>query len=217
MEVYIPKAVGNLRAFYGELLDRQADFPTISSHLDALSRRMFEGVQLREEIIFTEIGNYHQAHLGRPRNTLARLNFTPEDCRQAIANEYGFTNWAEAGSLGLSYDMAFEKTVDTLLGGDLKGLNAICESNPTLLNRASGYGHGATLLHYAVSNGIEMWRQQVPLNLPELVDYLLKNGANRNAKMKVYGGEYTAPELLLSSLNLRNAGIFDEMRSLMDT
>jgi hypothetical protein len=64
---------------------------------------------------------------------------------------------------------------------------------------------------------VEIWRQQVPLNLPETVSYLLEEGANPGAKMKVYGGEYTAAELLLSSLHPRNAGIFEELRMLLDT
>jgi hypothetical protein len=55
----------------------------------------------------------------------------------------------------------------------------------------------------------------VPMNLPEQVDYLLAQGASLKAKMQVYGGEYTAPELLLSSMHPRNAGIFDELRASM--
>jgi len=50
-----------------------------------------------------------------------------------------------------------------------------------------------------------------------MVSYLLEKGVDPGAKMKVYGGEYTAAELLLSSLHPRNAGIFEELRMLLDT
>jgi hypothetical protein len=99
-----------------------------------------------------------------------------------------------------------------MLAGDFKGIKKIITGNNALLNQKSQYGHEATLLHYSASNGVELWRQKVPLNLPEMVEFLVENGANRNARMKVYGGEYTAAELLLSSAHPRQAGILMELR-----
>ncbi len=68
----------------------------------------------------------------------------------------------------------FEETVDALLSGDFKKFQEHIARQPSLARQHSRYGHGATLLHYAVSNGVELWRQQVPLNLPEMVRYLLE-------------------------------------------
>jgi hypothetical protein len=217
MDIFIPKIVEQLRAFYGELLEQQDSFESVGSHLDALSARMWEGVRERKEFIYQEIANYHSHHLGRSYSVLAGLNLDISDCRHAIANEYGFGHWAEAARQVLPYDMDFEHAVNSLLAGDLERLRELVGRRPALLWQGSRYGHGATLLHYSVTNGVEIWRQQVPFNLPELVAFLLASGADPAAKMKVYGGEYTPAELLLSSLHPRNAGVFDELRNLMDT
>jgi hypothetical protein len=217
MELYIPKAVEEIREFYGELLENQASFTTISAHLEALAIRMCEGVRTGTESVFREISNFHQDHLGRSLEVIAGLGLNEEDCRQAIANEYGFGKWSEVKQLLTPYDMNFEQTVNALLTGNPGQVKECIGRKPALLNQCSKYGHKATLLHYAVSNGVEFWRQQVPLNLPEMVSYLLEKGADRGAKMKVYGGEYTAAELLLSSLHPGNAGIFEELRMLLDT
>lgn len=217
MDIYTPKIVDQLRVFYGDLLQRQDTYQSIASHLEALAGRMWEGVREGNEIVFQEIANYHSDHLGRSYEVLGGLNLNISDCLHAIANEYGFKHWAEAAQQLMPYEMEFERTVDRLLAGDIGGLKGSLGRNPALIRKHSRYGHGATLLHYTVSNGVEIWRQQVPINLPDLVTYLLENGADPSAKMKVYGGEYTSSELLLSSLHPRNAGIFDELRHLMDT
>jgi len=215
--IHLPEAVAQTRDFYGELLHQQASFTTIADHLRALSIRMWEGVQEGNEVVFREIANYHKDHLGRELKVLMKAAWTEGDCQLTIAHEYGFGSWGEVCSLEKGYDLGFEQTVDALLAGDI---DLLCENigrMPQLAQQRSRYGHGATLLHYAVSNGVELWRQQVPLNLPEMVRYLLNNGADLRAKMNVYGGTYAAPELLLSSLHPRNAGIFAEMRAIMDT
>lgn len=217
MEIYIPKAVAQIRDFYGELLYNQAIYPSVASHLEALALRMWEGVRTGSEPVFREISSYHRDHLGRSPEVLAGLGLTETDCRQTIANEYGFATWSDVGEMARPYDMSYENTVDALLAGKADLVAESVSMKPALLNQCSGYGHKATLLHYAVSNGVEIWRQQVPLNLPDMVLFLLEKGVDPNAKMIVYGGAYTAAELLLSSLHPRNAGVFSELRNLLDT
>ncbi len=217
MDIYIPKAVEQIRDFYGELLYTQDLFPSVESHLAALALRMWEGVRTGRESVLREISYYHRDHLGRSAEVLSGLGLTKGDCRQAIANEYGFATWSEVGEVAIPYDMTYEKTVDALLAGKADLIAESVSRKPALLNQSSCYGHKATLLHYAVSNGVEIWRQQVPLNLPDMVAFLLEKGANPSAKMNVYGGAYTAAELLLSSLHPRNAGVFSKLRILLDT
>ena len=85
------------------------------------------------------------------------------------------------------------------------------EENPDLIFQKSKFGHQATLLHYVASNGVEFWRQIVPHNLPEMISYLIEKGADKNAKMKVYGGEFSVLPLLESSAHPYAAGIADQM------
>lgn len=214
MEIYKPKAVQELEVFYGDLLTKIDHYQRVSDHLEALSARMWEGVQAKNEGIFTEINNYHWQHLGKSQAALVKLGLTEDDCRQAIANEYGFRRWTEVVHVNSPYNSVFESAVNAMLDGDLARVKKLLANKKELVNQKSPYGHDATLLHYAVSNGVELWRQKVPENLPATVAFLLDHGANSKAKMKVYGGEYTPSELLPSSAHPRAAGVLPELRKL---
>jgi hypothetical protein len=56
------------------------------------------------------------------------------------------------------------------------------------MNARSQYGHHATLLHYAGTNGVESYRQVVPMNLAEIVDFLIASGADPASNAGIYGG-----------------------------
>lgn len=212
MKVYKPKTVVELELFYGDLLLKIEDYKSISAHLSDLAARMWEGVQEKNDAVLKEISNYHWKHLGKSPSVLIDASLTEEDCRQCIANEYGFRRWTEVAHMSTPYNSTFENLINAMLDGNLKTVKNLISENNHLVNHKSSYGHKATLLHYAVSNGVELWRQKVPLNLPEVVAYLIEKGANTKAKMKVYGGEYTAAELLLSSAHPTDAGISKELR-----
>jgi hypothetical protein len=217
MDVYIAQPVRDISSFYGSLLEHFQAYPTIEAHLGKLASRMWEGVRQENEVVLKEISNYHREHLGREIKMILAGGLTEEDCRKATANEYGFRRWTEVAHQTQPYELKFEMAVNALLSGKSKELKDLITQNPWLLNFKSRYGHRATLLHYSVSNGVEMWRQRVPLNLPEMVRFLLESGINTQARMQVYGGEYTASELLLSSTHPRDAGIFDELKALLAT
>lgn len=215
MKIYKPPTVADLQEFYGDLLLEMGRFPTIYDHLKALSGRMWEGVQSKKEAVLQEICNYHWSYLGRPTSDLARIGLTEEDCKQAIANEYGFRRWTEVAHMTVPYDLQFETLVNAVVEGSLQKVKKHIANNAELINQKSAYGHKASLLHYTVSNGVELWRQQVPENLPEIARFLVASGANTKARMLVYGGEYTASELLLSSAHPRDAGVLEDLRKIV--
>lgn len=210
--MYKPKVLLDIEKFYGDLLTKIDHYRHVKDHLGDLSLRMWEGVQSKNEAILIEISNYHWQHLGKSATVLREAKLSEADCKQAIANEFGFRRWTEVEHMTSPYNLAFEQTINAMLEGDLAEVKKRISANASLVNCKSPYGHKATLLHYAASNGVELWRQKVPLNLPEIVGYLIAQGANKRAKMKVYGGEYMAGELLLSSAHPENAGISKKLR-----
>lgn len=216
MKVYIPLIIQELKSFYGELLYNIKSFPDIPTHLAALSQRLWEGVQQEHPAIFTEISNYHKDYLGK-KEQINPTSFGLADCQQTIANEYGFPNWEAVQELGnLQYDFRFEQAVNLLLAGEIVELKALIMTHPYLLSATSLYGHRATLLHYVASNGVEFWRQQVPLNLPEIASYLILTGADKEATMKVYGGEFDTYALLVTSAHPKGAGILEAMKRVFE-
>ena len=211
MRIYKPKVVKELRKFYGiDLLVNSNEIPFVKDYLLSLAKRMLEGVQEGHAFIFQEINNYHKSHLGQPINELKKMKWTLENCQEAIANEHGFKNWNAIDS-DLKYDKGFEVAVDFLLNGQFDDLKKCLNKDSGLIFRKSQFGHQATLLHYVGSNGVEFWRQVVPYRLPEMTKYLIKKGANKNAKMKVYGGEFSVLPLLESSAHPYQAGLVEEM------
>jgi hypothetical protein len=215
MKIYKPQTVSDLQEFYGELLFDMSRYASVHDHLKALSVRMWEGVRAGKVTVLEEIRNYHWSHLGRPTSDLGKMGLSEEDCMQTIANEYGFRRWSEVAHMNIPYDLQFERLVNAILKGRISEVQEELAKNSDLINQKSTYGHKASLLHYTVSNGVELWRQQVPANLPEIVDFLIRSGANTKAKMLVYGGDYTASELLLSSAHPRDAGVLDDLRKLL--
>jgi len=212
MKIYIPSIVKKLQEFYGDLLYNIDSYPTIPTHLTALAQRQLEGVQQVHPAILSEISNYHKDYLGKKEQINPKI-FSLADCQQTIANEYGFPNWQAVQELGnLQYDFRFEQAVNVLLSGKVAELKELLTTHPYLLSATSRYGHQATLLHYVASNGVEFWRQQVPLNLPEITSYLLSVGANKEATMKVYGGEFHAYALLVTSAHPHSAGLIEVMK-----
>ncbi len=216
MTVYQHPAVRDLLDYYGDLLYRIDDFPEVQAHLSALADRLWAGLQAGHPALFHEISNYHPAWLGTGEEEIREAGLSRDDCRVTIAAEYGFGDWATLTGLhDLAYDPDFEAAVNDLLAGDHAGLAERLDRRPELIRQRSSYGHRATLLHYIAGNGVELWRQQVPANLPAMTRLLLARGADPTAVMYVYGGEYTAGELLATSVHPYRAGVGAETLQLL--
>ena len=112
-------------------------------------------------------------------------------------------------------DPAFELAIDTLLNGDVEKLRGRLSRDPSLVHRRSAYGHRSTLLHYVGSNGVETYRQKVPLNLAEIARLLLEVGADVNGTADMYGGGTTTLGLLVTSDHPAKAGVTDDVRKVL--
>jgi hypothetical protein len=97
-----------------------------------------------------------------------------------------------------------------MLSGNLSSLKRLTGETPDLISARSQYGHGATLLHYAGTNGVESYRQVVPLNLPDIVEFLLASGADPASKANIYGGN-TPRELFETSKHSYESGVHHDV------
>ena len=127
---------------------------------------------------------------------------------QTIAREHGYNDWNEVEAhKGVILDEQFEKAVDAVVQGDIVQLRDQLDAKPELMNQRSQYGHRATLLHYIGANGVESYRQIVPLNAPDVAQCLINAGADVNAHAEMYEGGSTTLGLVLTSVHPRNAGV----------
>lgn len=216
VKIYRSKVVDSIQKFYGELLLLSSG--TIHTHLSALSDKMHEGLSQKESCIYVQFNNYNPNFLWVPVAELKKEHFSIDDCKHTIANEYSFKNWQAVESLeGVQYNIDFEKSVNAIVNGNLDVLKSLILTDPGLIHQRSQYGHKATLLHYTASNGIELWRQQVPENLGEIMNFLILSGADKAATMEVYGGQFTTLELLASSAHPMEAGLEKELLDILKT
>ncbi len=181
----------------------------IKSHLEQLSKRLLSGHEQKHAgIQFVSARKFGRKSMAE----IFSSEFTLEDARNCVAQDFGYENWNEVNKLGDSKpDAGFESLVDSLLAGDLEVIKHAIATEPELVHQRSSYPHKSTLLHYTGSNGVEGYRQVVPSNLADIVDCLLSSGADMFLEAQVYGG-CTAEELMKTSKHPHDAGLFEELQ-----
>lgn len=108
----------------------------------------------------------------------------------------------------------FERAVEAVIDGEVTVLQRLIEEDPSLVHARSTRVttgnppvHGATLLHYLASNGVEDERQRSPQNAVEVARLLLSAGADPDALADCYGSRCTTMALLVSSTPPAKAGV----------
>jgi ankyrin repeat protein len=101
----------------------------------------------------------------------------------------------------------FEVAADALVAGDFVTLAQLIRESPELVRARSSRPHRATLLHYLAANGVEDERQKSPQNAVEMARLLLNAGSEVDALAKMYGGEQTTMNMLVSSGHPAQAGV----------
>lgn len=214
-EIYRQDNIAASQEFYGDLLVNYSNL-SVAQHLNLMADRLFVGYQQKDEVAARETNNYHPDWLGKAPELIFQAYLKLEDMRQTIASQYGFLNWQAVEQQDNTYDRPFEQALDALLNGHVSELQKLLSQHPTLVNQRSSYGHQAQLIHYAGNNGVELWRQQVPLNLPELIQVLLDAGTDKMATMPVYGGHYNTLQLFATSAHPHDTPIRDEVMELLN-
>ena len=214
--IYIHENTQKVYHLHQTAIEQTNKNTTILTQLTAFADSLFAAWKARNPVCKAQINNWHPDFIGKDLAFIFKANFTLADARLSIAKDCGFNDWPAVEKLGNQcFNLAFEKAVTTLLAGDLVSLQQQITQHPELLKERSAYGHQATLLHYAGSNGVEMWRQQTPYNLPEIVQFLLDAGADKNATMKVYGGHFTTWEMVVTSAHPHAAGVVEALREIL--
>jgi hypothetical protein len=214
--VYVSEQVGEVERLHRDLLTDGVRRLPIRDQLDRQAHRILEGHKARDPAVVTHVTCWHPTLVCRPADEIMSAPFTLDDARQTIAREYGFADWSDVEGRGTEPpDPAFEFAVDTLLSGDVQMLRSLLTGDPSLVHRRSGFGHRATLLHYVGSNGVETYRQRVPMNLVEIARLLVEAGADVNARAGIYGGS-TALGLLVTSNHPARAGVTGDVVKVLE-
>ncbi len=189
---------------------------TIKEFLQQAAEQLYEAHWSDNPSAAVLIKNWHPELIGLSDEAIMQTPFAYTDAQITVAREHGFKSWSEVERLGKKrFDQAFETAVDAVVSGDLLLLRALLSQHPQLVQQQSRFGHQATLLHYVAANGVETYRQQVPLNVVEIAHTLLQAGADPAAEMRVYGGRFTVHDLVESSGHPDRAGVQNKLLTLL--
>lgn len=187
--VYVDPDVREVQQLYDGLFDEQFYSLPIRRQLELQAERMRNAHHNQNDSVCFQIASWHPTLVGKADAQILSSTFTMEDAKTTIAREYGFKGWNEVESIGEQpSDVDFEGAVNTMLSGGMSSLKEQIGRRPDLLRARSRYGHRATLLHYAGTNGVESYRQVVPLNLSDIIDFLIASGADHECQANIYGG-----------------------------
>ncbi len=204
MHIYLPPDVELVRGMYAPSLGRLVDGITHAQFSRELADLLEDGFRERHHGAAIEISNNLPKHAGKSEDEIFALSLERADFESTINHVIGMGSEK-------TIDPEFEQAVNVMLAGDLDEFKSIIRANPLLVRKRSSFVHEATLLHYAGSNGVEIWRQVVPTNLPEIVHFLLDMGADVQAKMKVYNSYYDVLSLAETSAHPHDADVREEL------
>ncbi|MFK7767390.1 MAG: hypothetical protein AB8B55_09230 [Mariniblastus sp.] len=211
MNVYACDAVREVRKLYqgAPIASFKSTIELITQHAEIL----LTAFQSNQAVAKFQISNWHPTLVGKSAKVIFACDFTLEDSKATLAREFGYQNWNDAEARSERLDQGFEQCVDLALAGEVETLKSKLVANPRYANQTSSFGHRATLLLYLAANGVETWRQVVPTNVVEIARLLVGSGADKNAKMNVYGGEFNTIALVESSAHPNAAGVAKELVS----
>ncbi len=209
-DLYMAGDVEAVRDLLEDVIARVPNEVTPIDYLKTSVERLLEGHASNHPGAVVQISNWLPGKAGFDRDRILAEPLAREEAQLTVAREHGWGSWEEAvRRVATAFDPVFESAVDAMVSGNLDQLESMLSEVSDVIERRSGFGHQATLLHYCGSNGIETWRQVVPFNLPEMVGVLVGNGADRSCKAPFYGSEVTAHDLFVTSAHPRDAGLSD--------
>ena len=183
---------------------------TVYELVSCQAEDLLDGHAARDPATAVEIRNFHPTCAGRSSAEIFAAGFAAGDARVVAARGHGFDSWNDVEAVGdRQLDAAFEFAVDTVVAGDLEGLEQMLQREPGLVARRSVLGHRAMLLHYVAANGVEIRRQSTPDNAVAIARALLDGGAEVDALAQTYGGgsAQTTLCLLVTSVHPAVAGV----------
>jgi hypothetical protein len=216
-EVFVSEPVLQVLRLYDGLIDEEAWTRTACEQIEQLADRLLDGHCARLPGAAVELHNWLQSAGKLSTQELFDLSLSRSEAFETVARAHGFVSWREAEFVGRNRgDPVFERAIEDLLAGDILGLEGALDRAPDLVVRRSHYGHRATLLHYLSANGVETYRQRVPLNASAIAAILIQRGADVLATASMYGKNQTVRGLLLSSGHPRAAGVTNDVLAVID-
>jgi ankyrin repeat protein len=150
------------------------------------AEEFLQSICSREPDAVRRLREFHPDFANVAESELARAKFSLAAAQLIVAREYGFASWAKlkarVATLAASHDPAVALQA-AILANDTAGVAALLEKFPALKDRLNeplpDYGFGATPLIAAVQRTNR-----------EMIDLLLRSGADINARSHWWAGSF---------------------------
>ncbi len=195
-----------VQKMYGDLIQNWQDQP-MGTWAKAMIDRLESSYRKKEMGAWVEIQNWHPDLAGKGPLAIWGARLHRRELSLVFARSLGFNDWEALSHSKQNLNASFQRCVDHLLQEGWESFQESLLKNPELISQTSPFGHQAGLLHYLAANGVESWRQQVPLNALEKLQFLLEKGADPKADHRIYGGQFSLVELIETSLHPTQAGV----------
>lgn len=214
---HIPKIVDEIRGMYFDILTDKNRFKTVQEFCSVCVDASYQNYKDGYLTFATEFRHYNKKYARMSDQEVAELELTIDDFRDSIASAYTFDGWDDMVNRDQKFDPLFETAIDWLLVGEFKKLIQLIISNPKYLIQKSPFGHQAGLIHYCGSNGVEIWRQVVPENLPQILYWLIQNGADPHQENNIYRMNSSLRGLIETSAHPHQAGIVNDLIEVLES
>ena len=210
-EIYFPDSIKNLTSRSEHLVDFAKNNSTLKEYFNWYAEQLIRSRKDDVKSFVLECNNYYKPFLGKPMNEVLDFPFEEKDFFDIACHGHGFQEGISEEILNQVLNFEYETAVQLCINGQTKELSTLLKANPTLATESSAFGHRAQLIHYCSSNAVEIYRQQVPMNLLEVVKELVSAGANPQNKIPVYGGQFDFFDLFHTSAHPKAAKIYDDI------
>lgn len=217
MKIYAHHHLVSIRNLHSKLLGEQSRNMSLGPFIEAYAHNLKMGFMEQNQAVYTDISNYYKPLMGKNKSEVFLLELSNKVFLDIAASVHGFDTFEQIAFKSEPLDYDFLSVVDLLLRGEVNELVKQLLDDPTLTNRHSQFGHKAQLIHYCASNAVELYRQVVPYNLLDIIQVLLKQGADPKVKIPVYGGHFDFFELFSTSAHPRESGVDLEVYKFFDS
>jgi len=215
-DVFIDPIISDLRRIHSTAIEAQGPTLVVRELLTIHAEAIYKAYSNGDSVVTFHLGSWCPTVVGKKPEKIMEMGLDLNQIRESVAREYGFPTWQTVQNLDKrELDPAFESAVESVITGDIDGLQIKLISNPDLTLQRSGYGHSATLLHYLGANGVESQRQITPMNCVQIAQCLIDHRADVNAHANIYGGGSTTLDLVLSSAHPAKAGVTEALAKVL--
>src|SRR3954470_3517685 len=176
------------------------------------AQRLYDALQAGDNPARWNFKWMHPRYRGKSVHDVDASSLDFADAQIVVAQEYAFNKWEDLAKFtdAVTRDgpiATFETAVDSIVDGDLAGLQSLLADHPELPHARSTRRHHATLLHYLGANGVEGVRQKTPPNALAIMKALLEAGAEPDALADLYDSKCTTMSMVVTSAHPAHAGL----------